>query len=331
MVASGLQEFLRTVHETSRAVGVEELCRLPGMPDVRSVYRWHDALGDDLIYFPNIALQALGLVHVHLFIDDPGPSWESFAYVVRGLWVVRSPGERTLYVHCVIPAHDVDRVCAQIATAPDHHECTDVTIITTGDGWQTFAQPSPVPRSSAATKDARDLLEHYPLIIAVIFEALETRKSYPALWEAICQRLGDQVWEYLPRFSRRLPHNGKQHVRDAFRLLTNAHLVQQHVIRYTPLSATSIELFLLVNAQCEDILASLPTAVEIEVFTGHETSLVRIHAPLACLTTIFSATLALPITACWFVDRITNERQPLRSRFSYETLFDPQTGTWVRG
>lgn len=326
-MVAGLQQYLQTVHETTRAVGVEELCRLPGMPDVRSVYRWHDALGDDLIYFPSIALQSLGLVHLHVFIDDPTASWEDCKHAIRALWVVRSPGRRTLYLHCVVPAEDGDHVRACIQEKARHQ---GVTIITTRDGWQALSTPTFRSPPATPITDARGVIAHYPLIIPAVFEALESRKSYPALWEAICQRLGDRVWEYLPRFSRRLPHNGKQYVREAFRCLTDAHLVRQHLIRYAPMREFAVELLLLVSADTDDVLAAFGGAVALEVYPADNASLVHVHAPLSCLTTILSATLSLPITACWFVDRTTNEAQPLQVRFDYETLFDPQTGTWVR-
>lgn len=63
---------------------------------------------------------------------------------------------------------------------------------------------------------------------------METRRSAPEVWRAIYDQLGDAVWQYLPRFARRLPHNGKRYVAEAFGLLNAAHLVSQHVIRYGP-------------------------------------------------------------------------------------------------
>ncbi len=316
-MVDGLQRYLRSVHGTARAVGVEELCRLPGMPDARTVYRWHGSLGDDLIYFPNIALHALGFVHLHVFSDEP----VACDYAVSALWVVRSPGHRLVYLHCVVPDDVAEPLRAKFRQSPG------VTIITTSDGWQVLGGPDTHP--PRCTPDSRDIIERYPLLIPAIFESIESRQSYPGLWDAIYGRLGGRVWEYLPRFSRRLPHNGKQYVREAFRLLNDAHLVGQHLVRFGPWREVGIELFLLIAAPAEEVVSALSQAVAVEVYPTDTGSLVHLFAPLSCLTLLFSASLALPITSVWFVDRTTNERQPLRARVAYERLFDPQTGSWV--
>jgi len=324
MVVGALRTFLQSVHETRRAEGVEELCRRPGLPDVRSAYRWHAEFGDRLVYFPNVALSAFGLIHLHVFIDEPTASSHVVAYAVRALWVVRTPGARSLYLHCIVPAEHLDLVRQEINMRHQR-----VTIITTRDAWQVltaFHRDAPV----AQRTDSRDLLERYPLLIPVIFEMTEGRHSYPAVWEAIHERLGERVWEYLPRFSRRLAHNGKQHVKQACELLSAAHLVQQYIVRFAPFTDATIELLLLVDAGTEDSLAFLSDAAAIEMYPSDDASLVHVHAPLSCLTMIFSATIALPIRACWFIDQTTNAREPLHARFAYETLFDPSTASWVR-
>jgi hypothetical protein len=285
------------------------------MPDARTVYRWHETLGADLIYFPNIALQSLGFVHVHVFSDVP----VECDYAVRSLWVVRSPGSRSWYVHCVVPAGLATDLRTKLAKP-------GITMITTGDAWQVLGA-NDTPRPCPA--DAHDLLERYPLLIPAIFEGIESRQSYPALWDAIYDRLGSRVWEYLPRFSRRLPHNGKRYVSEAFRILTDAHLIRQHVIRYAPWQDTGIELFLMVRAGTDEVARAFPEAVAIEIYPTTEGSLAHVYAPLSCLNRIFTATLTLPITNVWYVDRLMNDEQPLRSRVAYERLFDPTTGTWV--
>ena len=314
-LSANLVGFLRSVHTLPRAAGVEELARLPGMPDVRSIYRWHDA-HDDLVYFPSVAFGAFGLVHAHVFIDEPRGVAPLLRYAIRAQWVVRRPGSRTLYLHCLLP--------------PDHLALLDgMSFVRTGDGAQVVPRlGSTAPRPAFAVS-ARDLVERYPLVIPVVFECVERRISYPALWETVYERLGEDVWQYLPRFSRRLRHNGKTYVAEAFRLLSDAMLVSQHVVRCAPLVQDTVELVLVVRGAPADAVALLASTAAVEVFpTSDGDTLVRAHAGLEILTQLFSATLSLEIVDCWFVDRVTNERSPLPARFAYETLFDPRTATW---
>jgi hypothetical protein len=72
-------------------------------------------------------------------------------------------------------------------------------------------------------------------------------------------------------------------------------------------------------------------APSIHVFpTEDEEALVRIVSTPALTQHVFSTVASLPRINQWhFVDTLRNEREPVRSRFAYELLFDPTTTEWV--
>src|SRR5207302_1765259 len=109
-VQKNVLRFLRVLHQTPRAMGIEEFARAnSSLADARTLYRWHADLADDLLYFPSVTFHALGLEHVHLFIEQPAPVWKTFPYAIRGEWVTSRPHHEVLYLHCLVPrAHEQD-------------------------------------------------------------------------------------------------------------------------------------------------------------------------------------------------------------------------------
>lgn len=327
-----LLRFVHELHRCDRAVGIEELLRgRSDLPNVRSVYRWHEELGDDLTYFPAVTYEALGLRQLHLVIDDPRADWERLPYAVRASWLTRFPGMRVLYLHCLVPASHLASFMELLDECTRHHDGDRVTSITTGDGWQVLHGDTAAPVVIGASAVAAwEVVERYPLLIPVICEGIEVRRSLPELWSMIAARLGARVWDFLPRGTRRMPHNGKAYVRDALRLLNDAFLFRQHVVRYAAYDAITMEVVLRVRAGPEEMvrLASSDAPI-LEVFPSEEECLVRLHGTLACLTHLFTSFATLNVTEWWFVDRIATTRAPVRVRFAYELLFDPATATWL--
>lgn len=322
--------FLSTLQAMPRTDGVERLGRTPGMPAARTIYRWQRSLTDRLVYYPSITYQALGLLHAHLFIERPSDVWQEFRYAIDAAWVVRQPGVRTLYLHCLIPATHERELLRFLRSRTDTYATLSIVVST--DGWQTFGQAIAGLQQSimpTRTGAAADLLERLPLIIPAVFESIEARRSYPDLWQAIYDRLGNHVWEYFPTGVRRLPHNGATYVRRAFVLLSDAQLVRQHIIRYQPLQEITVEVFLLVRGTGDAAWRFLADAAAIEVYpaVGGDV-LVRVSSELRSLSRILSATLPLQVTDCWFMDRTANGQRP-RVRFRYEELYDVRTSTWT--
>jgi hypothetical protein len=322
-----LLTFLNCLHSSRRAAGIEELARSPPWPATRSIYRWHHDLGDRLIYFPSVTYEAFGLTHVHLFIDDPRDPWLSLPYAIRARWVVRHAGIRTIHIHCLVPTAHLSDFRALLTD--------DMHVFESTDGWQvlgdltSLATPmGELPRTTPVA--ATDLVERYPLLVPVICAAAEKRCSLDDLWRDLHARLGSRVWEFLPRGVRRTPHNGKQYVQQSLRLLNEAFLFRQHVVRYQPLDDVTVELVLLVRAQrLSDVLQVLADAPLVEVYPGGEQLLVNVTCGLRSLSAIFSADTKLAISDCFFVDRTRNQSAPVQARFAYELLFDPCTCEWI--
>ncbi|HEV7390767.1 MAG TPA: hypothetical protein VGO08_03915 [Burkholderiales bacterium] len=339
-VQKNVLRFLRVLHQTPRAMGLEEFARAnSSLADARTLYRWHADLADDLLYYPSVTFHALGLEHVHLFIEQPAPVWKTFPYAIRGEWVASRPHQEVLYLHCLVPrTHEED--LALLCTQAAGRTAASITRITTRDGWQVLRDPStptadpvPVTALSAAEQDVWDIIERLPLLIPVIFETVEHRQSLPAIWDAIYARLGKRTWEYLPRFARRLPTNGKCYVKECFALLNHTGLFRQNMIRYRPLSAAGLPMVLRVDGHdlSTVINAVTPHSPLTEVYPiGTDAALVRLVSTQSMTQQVFTSTPILPRITDWYViDALRNEREPIAARFAYELLFDPTTTEWV--
>lgn len=330
-----LLQFLSVLYQSPRAMGIEELARANKTFTARSVYRWQATLHDDLLFYPCVAFRSLGLLSLHLFIDDPAPVWREFPYAIRGEWVVTRPGQTTLYLHCLVPrVHEEE--CAALLRDAEGATASRITSVATRDGWQVLrelaAQRDIIPDTSG-DEHVWDIVERLPLLIPVIFESVEQRQSLPTIWDAVYARLGKRTWDYLPRFARRLPTNGKAYVKESFALLNHTGLFRQNIIRYRPLDAIGTPMFLQVaGGELSAIINAFGTHTpSMHVFPIDEDSaLLRIVSTHALTQHVFSTVATLPRISNWhFVDTLRNEREPIRPRFAYEVLFDPATTEWV--
>lgn len=330
-----LLQFLGILYDSPKAMGIEEFARTNRKFTTRSLYRWQAELSDDLLFYPSVAFRPLGLSTLHLFIDDPTPGWQEFPYAIRGEWVVMRPGQHTLYLHCLVPSvHEL-----QLATVLHDAEGTTaakITCIESRDGWQMLRDfgTSPVSRAPISRdQHVWDIVERLPLLIAVIFESVEHGQSLPAIWESIYGRLGKRTWEYLPRFARRLPTNGKAYVKECFALLNHTGLFRQNIIRYRPLNAVGTPMFLRVDGSELSVIinAFAEHSPSVDVFPiNDDAALLRVVSTHALTQHVFSTAATLPRISTWhFVDALRNEREPVRPRFKYELLFDPTTTEWV--
>ncbi|HEX8170979.1 MAG TPA: hypothetical protein VF824_10610 [Thermoanaerobaculia bacterium] len=188
-------------------------------------------------------------------------------------------------------------------------------------------------RFSALMRNVWDIVERLPLLIPVIFESVEQRQSLPAIWEAVYARLGKRTWEYLPRFARRLPTNGKSYVKEAFALLNHTGLFRQNIIRYRPLNAIGTPMFLHIEGTALSAMINAfgSHAPSIDIYPiRDDAALLRVVSTHALTQQVFSSMGTLPRMTSWhFIDVVRNQREPLRPRFAYELLFDPATTEWV--
>lgn len=324
-MTGGIDAFLQALHRTPTAIGVEELSRLhDDLPRSRSIYRWHRALGNRLMYYPSITYQSIGLIHVHVIITAPRHDWQHWPYTVRALWIVRGPGETGVYLHCLVPQEHVGRVRALVR----EHEPT-ATMLVTPDGQQ-FVPALNNPPITYGIPPATDLLERYPLVIPVVCAHLERRASLQELWETIYRRLGDRVWQYLPRRARRFPHNGKHYVRRVLNLLNEHGIFRQYVIRYDGLAPNTIDLLLLLRS-CDNATLSVlgQRAPIVEHYGDERGAIVVCSSTMETLRYVFTDRPAVSVAGHYFIDHQRNSREPLQVRFAYERLFDPSTSSWV--
>ena len=329
-----LMQFLSMLYDAPRAMGIEEFARTNKRFTARSLYRWQAELHEHLVFYPSVAFRALGLSTLHLFIDDPSPAWSEFPYAVRAEWVVAQPGQRTLYLQCLVPCVHELQFAALLRDA-EGMTASKITSIESRDGWQVLRDFGTNPLSRTPTTSDQhvwDIVERLPLLIAVIFESVEHGQSLPGIWEALYARLGKRTWDYLPRFARRLPTNGKAYVKECFALLNHTGLFRQNIIRYRPLNAIGTSMFLHVEGELSAIINAFGQhSPSVDVFPmQNDAALLRIVSTHALTQHIFSTVPDLPRISTWyFVDTPRNEREPVRPRFAYELLFDPTTTEWV--
>ena len=304
----GINDFLRYVHAASRAASIEELTREAGLSP-RSLYRWHRTYGEQLRYFPTVDFSALGLVNTHLFIRNPRSDWTALPYAVRGEWLLHSPGDRSLYLHCLVPRVHEQSFDVLLDDLRELGLADHIEVVRSDDGWQHLGDAH-VPHH--VCRDAWDVVSRYPLVIPIVFEMLERRRSMPAVWLAVRDRLGDRVWEYLPRGARRLPHNGKRYVRDVLALLNDAFLFRQHVIRL-PDDEQTIQVLLRTSS------APQPSGHPTDAYRAGDEWLVRTRLSLSEFKTVLRSS----VRACLFCDA------PVAARFCYELLLDVRSMEWV--
>jgi hypothetical protein len=322
-----LFRYLRSVQASDR-VGLHGLLRRKSdcARSARTVYRWQRSLGNQLLVIPNVVVERLGLRHAHVFVTKPDPSWLSLPYAVEAAWVTPDFCQEVCYLHCLVPATvDLD---ALLKSLP----CSRYEMVWSGSGWQQFLANEeelflPVPIEGSVS----DVLGQAPFVVPSMMELWTYPNSLPLAWERIRQRLGTRVKDYLPRTRVRYV-NGKTHLTAAFRSLKDDGLFCQHIVRYHPLLAASVEVFLLVCMEREDVTVLLrglrPVLHAVETYPTTGGYWCRLLGPHRLLDAI----MLLPVSVRERVTTIhfhTKRHPSPVVRFAYETAFNPKTGAWT--
>ncbi|KAA0254715.1 MAG: hypothetical protein EDX89_08450 [Acidobacteria bacterium] len=285
-------------------------------------------------------------MHVHLFLDGAIDDWLELPVVLSASWVNRGLEHHGLYLHCAVPDGAVVGFERIVRALANDGWCETFTLVVTGDSWQALGVLSScVARDGRLRGGAEDvpagvlrhggetssLLRSYPFVVPAVFEAPEERCSMQEVWRRAFHRLGPRVWSYLPRGTRRWPVNGKHYVRHALDLLVAAGLFRQNVIRYRPLLEHAIEVFVLLPAagveKVAGALGGVCPVVEIAPGTDGRV-LARVTGDEALVYELLrlSRESVRPL-GVWLHD-YRDEHALSRARLSYETLFDPTTGSW---
>jgi hypothetical protein len=322
-----LFRYLRSIQSSDR-VGLHGFFRDHNSAPSRSartVYRWQRTLGDQLLVIPNVLVEGLGLRHAHLFVTKPDESWLSLPYAVEAAWVTPDFCQEVCYLHCLVPAS------LDFAAVLQEYPCARYEVVWSSTGWQQFlndVEEIVLPVATEVSDD--DLVHRSPFVIPAMMELWQYPNSLPLAWQRIKDRLGSRVKEYLPRTKVRYT-NGKNHLTSAFRLLKDAGLLGQHVIRYHPLLAQSVEVFAHVHLDRDDVTGLLRnlrgTLHAIETYPTGDGYWCRLLGPHQLL----DALLQLPLAVRERVGGIyfhTKRHPAPMVRFAYEAVFDPTTGTW---
>jgi hypothetical protein len=159
-------------------------------------------------------------------------------------------------------------------------------------------------------------VREFPFAIPVIFELLHVGVSTPEVWRALRARLGNAVWEFLPR-RRRLPHNGKHYVNLALRRINEYALVSQHIITHDAMNAQGIQLLVLLRKDADLLNTIHERAASLHVYSGRDVHLVRVLGDHHAVKTILGSDAVL---GWWLVDDQRTREAPV-VRFAYEQLF----------
>ena len=268
--------------------------------------------------YPNIAYTSLGLRHEHLLITNPGLEWEQLPYTIESDWAASTPGERTLYLHCLVPTEVHETFREELGKL----SCTSYQRITTGDAWQHLApladaideQGRPTGNYQHDTKPPpcplTTLAQEHRLLVPIA-TALHEGKSAHDTWSTIYARLGERVWDRLPRHTRRWRHNGKMYVTKALKILHEYGLIRQHIIKYDALHQHLQEVLLVMQPGALDAVRSV--APVIEIYEAEDVIVARAFGGIPLIKTIYRHEA---VRACWLIDERT--RPP--SGFRYDLV-----------
>ena len=270
---------------------------------------------------PNVSVEPLGLRHAHVFLSNPGDITCPFA--VEAAWVTMDFCQEVLYLHCLVPLSQTEQFIQSM---------TGGTIVWSSSGWQQFLTEEndvllPVEPDAVET----DLLRRTPFVLPAMTELWRYPNSLPLVWQRIHQRLGNRIKEFLPRTKIRYV-NGKTHITDAFSLLQREGLVRQQIIRYHPLLAVSVEVFVMIRldrADVQRLLEGLRQVLHaVESYPTSDGYWCRLLGPHRLLDAIIKlpATIRAHLRLVYF----HTKRHPTPLvRFAYETLYDGKNKTWV--
>ena len=126
----GLLQYLRTVQRSTN-IGFGEVFReQPPGPSERTAYRWRQRLGHGLHIMPNIATEALGLLHAHALL--PIKDLSGLPYVVEASSLTSDLVRRFMYVHLLVPIPHQQHVKRLLEGLNARY------VIWSGSGWQQF-------------------------------------------------------------------------------------------------------------------------------------------------------------------------------------------------
>lgn len=326
---SGFQTFVTALQRATSYHGLESFHELgrDDLPAERTIYRWQQVLGENLVYFPTIAWAPFRLTHVHLLVTGAGDAWFRFPFAVDASWVAVTPSDRALYLHCLVPIEHLTAFARLLEELRLLGIASTIADLQSGDPWQLHDEPTRPPVSPVLSS-----IEDASFLIPVLCENQERRVSLHELWVTIYQRLGHRVWYYLPR-QRRLKTNGKRYVKLAFGAMNRSQLFRQIVTRNRSDLETNVEVFLILAtgvAADEVALRLQPHALAVEYAAGTRESLVRAIGGSRLLYAILSLPERLTIgSKAFLLDRNRTMAEPTRVRFAYELLFNPDHHAWV--
>jgi hypothetical protein len=294
-------------------------------PTRRTVYRWHQRLGDQLLVIPNIAVESLGLRHAHVFITNPDASWLSFPYAVEAAWLTPDLARIVLYLHCLVPAStDLNAVITG-----RKREGQEVETIGSRSGWQQLlSDEEDIILPVISTTALPDMRRRSPFIVPTAVELWTFPNTLPVAWSRIKDHLGEDVTNYL--HSSRTRRRGKEYLTHALETLRDEGLFCQHLIRFHPLLAESIEVFLHVQLNRDDLAVLLEGLRHclhgVETYPTANGYWCQLLGPRQ----LQDAIMHLPVDIRVRISRVYfHAKQPAPTvRFQYETLYDPVTCSW---
>ena len=155
--------------------------------------------------------------------------------------------------------------------------------------------------------------------------------SLPLVWTRIHHRLGSRVKEFLPRTKIRYV-NGKNHITETFELLKREGLVRQQIVRYHPLLAVSVEVFVMIRLERADVqrlIESLRSVLHaVESYPTSDGYWCRLLGPHRLLDAIMRLP-ALVRSHLRLVFFHTKRHPTPLVRFAYEKLYDSKNKLWV--
>lgn len=287
-----------------------------------TLYRWQRSLADQLLVVPNVSVEALGLRHAHVFLTNPAGDLDC-PFTVEAAWVTADFCKEVLYLHCLVPLQQVSSFTSSMAGG---------SVVWSSSGWQQFLNnDEPIDLGVEPIAETTDLLRRCPFIIPAMTELWQYPNSLPLVWQRIHARLGGRVKEFLPRTKIRYV-NGKNHITNTFDLLRREGLVRQQIVRYHPLLAVSVEVFVMIRLERQDVqrlLEGLRGVLHaVESYPTSDGYWCRLLGPHRLLDAIIR--LPAMVRSHLRLVHFHTKRHPTPLvRFAYEKVFDSKAKNWV--
>jgi len=268
LYSKSLLEFVYNLTKTEKVLNPLELSKFLGEQGFqvsdRTIKRWFSYLKEHLGYFLSINYSSLGLINIDVLVKEPHKDIIKavpYAYYLFSGFDATSIEDYTI-ISCLIPNRKLNEFKIFWDKAKEKNLLKDYRLsfcnnivdfyspfheVITNSGNFEFSEciehsVEPLIRNMQQPKDIKmsSVIEGNPLILPIVIEYSRERWSSYKVWNAIKEKLGDGVWDYINDIhyrNRRTDNSGIAFVQKTWKKLqeNNDELFHNVRVVYRPL------------------------------------------------------------------------------------------------